>query len=213
MLENNIKKILTDRIKPSKTTLIVIDVQNDFCHEQGVFSKMNRDLSHIQRNVIPNILFIIKKWRQLNLPIIFVRTIHSDWTNSPVWLTRGEDMAKKTPICPPNSWGAEFYKVEPGDGDCIVTKHRYSAFTGTDLDLILRSKGFETIILTGVVTNVCVETTARDGFNLNYNVIFVDDCCGAYLPEEHTATLNNISKHFGIVTDSKLLVQILEQSK
>jgi ureidoacrylate peracid hydrolase len=90
-----------------------------------------------------------------------------------------------------------------------VTKHRYSAFVGTDLNLILRSKGIETLLFTGTVTNVCVETTARDGFNLDYNVILVEDCCGAYFPEEHVSTLTNISKYFGIVADSKTIMEIM----
>jgi ureidoacrylate peracid hydrolase len=188
MLEENLKKLLANRLKPIKAALIIIDVQNDFCHNQGAFSKRKVDLSHVQK-VIPNVIFFTEKCRQLRLPIIFIRTVHSDWTNSPTWLGRVEGMAEKIPICLPNSWGAEFYEVEPKTTDCIVTKHRYSAFTGTDLNLILRSKGIETLLLSGVVTNVCVETTARDGFNLDYHVILVEDCCGAYVPEEHASTL------------------------
>jgi ureidoacrylate peracid hydrolase len=108
----------------------------------------------------------------------------------------------RIPICEPDTPGSEFYGVEPCAGDHIVTKHRYSGFVGTDLDMVLRSKGIETLLFTGVATNVCVETTARDAFNLNYHVVFVEDCCGAFSPEEHASTLTNISK-YGIVTDSK----------
>ena len=120
-------------------------------------------------------------------------------------------MAESNPVCLPNSWGAQFYQVEPTTADCIVTKHRYSAFTGTDLNLILRSKGIETILVSGVVTNICVETTARDAFNLDYDVILVEDCCGAYFSDEHTSTLNNIRKYFGLVADSRTLVRIMEK--
>jgi ureidoacrylate peracid hydrolase len=77
------------------------------------------------------------------------------------------------------------------------------------LDLILKSKGFETLLISGVVTNVCVETTARDGFNLDYHIILIEDYCGDYFIEEHASTLNNIGKYFGIVTDSKNLVRIM----
>ncbi len=212
MDEENLKKLLTNRLKPLKAALIVVDVQNDFIHDQGAFSKKKVNLSHVQK-VIPNLIYFIEKCRQFNLPIIFVRTIHSNWTNSPSWLGRVGGMVEKIPVCLPNSWGAQFYEVEPKDSDCIVTKHRYSAFTGTDLDLILRSKGIETLLLSGVVTNVCVETTARDGFNLDYNVILVEDCCGAYVPEEHASTLNNISKYFGAVTDSKTIVEFMKESE
>lgn len=212
MIEPNLLKLLTERLSPPKTALIVIDVQNDFCHHQGGFSKRKADLSHVQK-VTPNLNSFIEKCRQFHLPVIFVRTVHSDWTNSPSWLGRMGGIAEKIPVCLPNTWGAEFYEVEPKTTDCIVTKHRYSAFVGTDLNLILRSKGIQTILLTGVVTNICVETTARDGFNLDYHVILLEDCCGAYVPEEHVATLNNISKYFGMVTDSKTIMEIIAQVK
>jgi ureidoacrylate peracid hydrolase len=58
-----------------------------------------------------------------------------------------------------------------------------------------------------------VETTARDGFCLDYNVILVEDCCGAYISEEHKSTLTNISKYFGMVTDSKTVMEVMEQVK
>ena len=93
----------------------------------------------------------------------------------------------------------------------ICTKHRYSAFVGTDLELILKSQGVEYILVTGVATNVCVESTARDGYHRDYNVILIEDCCGAYDQQEHAATLNNISKFFGTVTTSKTLIASLEQ--
>jgi len=212
MPEDNVKKLLTKRLKDKRAALIVIDVQNDFCHSQGGFSKRKADLSHVQK-VVPQINSFIENCRQFNLPIIFIRTIHSDWTNSPSWLGRMEGIAEKIPVFLPNTWGSEFFEVKPSHNDYIMIKHRYSAFIGTDLNLILRSKGIETILLSGVATNICVETTARDGFCLDYNVILVEDCCGAYILEEHASTLNNISKYFGIVTDSKTVMEIMQQVK
>ena len=200
----------THQLQISKTALIVVDVQNDFCHSEGVFSKYKKvDLAHAEQAVAKLSVFI-EKCRELNLPIVFIKTTHSPWTNSPAWLTRMEGAGDKMGVCPPDSWGSDFYKVAPKEGDCIVIKHRYSAFVSTDLDLILRSRRIENIIVTGVVTNVCVETTARDGFNRDYNVILLEDCCGAFDDAEHAATLNNISKFFGTVTTSESLIKILQ---
>ena len=213
MVEENLRKLLTERLKTTKTALLVVDVQNDFCHSQGAFAKKNVDLSQVQKKVVPSLISLIKKCRASKLPIIFVRTFHSDWTDSLSWVGRSGGMVKTIPICPQNSWGAEFYGVEPDSSDYIVTKHRYSGFVGTDLDLILRSKGIETLLLTGTVTNVCVETTARDAFNRDYNVVLVEDCCGAYFPEEHASTLTNINKYFGIVADSKTVIEMMAQRK
>ncbi len=122
-------------------------------------------------------------------------------------------MTKQIPICLAESWGAEFYRVSPLRNEFVVTKHRFSGFFGTDLDLVLRSRGIETLLLCGVATNVCVETTVRDAFNLDYNVILVEDCCGPFALDEHAATLTNISKYFGIVSDSKTLTEVLKRLK
>lgn len=85
-------------------------------------------------------------------------------------------------------------------------KERSSAFIKTDLDLILRSRGIETLLMTGATTNVCVETTARDVFNRNYDILLVEDCCGAHDEAEHAATLNNIHKYFGKLTTASLFI-------
>jgi ureidoacrylate peracid hydrolase len=199
------------QLSNANTALIVVDVQNDFCHNQGVFSKYKTvTLDHVER-AISNLSALIDECRAFNLPIIFIKTIHSDWTNSPSWLKRMNGAGEKMRICPPDSWGSNFYNVAPKEGDCIVTKHRYSAFIGTDLDLILRSQGIAYILVTGVATNVCVESTARDGYHRDYNVILIEDCCGAYDKAEHAATLNNIRKFFGIVTTSETLIASLEK--
>ncbi|MEE9495947.1 MAG: cysteine hydrolase [Desulfobacterales bacterium] len=200
------------QLSSSNAALLVVDVQNDFCHNQGVFSKYKTvTLDHVEL-AISNLSALIEKCREFNLPIIFIRTTHSAWTNSPSWLKRMEGAAEKMRICPPDSWGSNFYNVATKEGDCIVTKHRYSAFIGTDLDLILRSKGIENILVSGVATNVCVESTARDGYHRDYNVILIEDCCGAYDNAEHAATLNNISKFFGVVTSSETLIATLEKA-
>jgi ureidoacrylate peracid hydrolase len=199
------------QLRNANTALIVVDVQNDFCHNQGVFSKYkSATLDHVEQ-AISNLSALIEKCRESNLPIIFIRTTHSDWTNSPSWLKRMDGAGAKMRICAPDSWGSNFFNVVPKEGDCIVTKHRYSAFIGTDLDLILRSKGIENILVTGVATNVCVESTARDGYHRDYNVILIEDCCGAYDNAEHAATLNNIKKFFGVVTSSETLIATLEK--
>jgi ureidoacrylate peracid hydrolase len=210
MAEDHFEKLIIDRLNPRRTALVIVDVQNDFCHPQGAFAKKNVNLSHVENSVV-NLISILEKWRQFNLPIVFVRTIHSSWTDSPSWLGRFGGTGKEFLVCRQNSWGAEFYRVESRTSDCIVTKHRFSGFSGTDLDLILKSKGIETLLISGVVTNVCVETTAREGFNLDYHIILIEDCCGAYFIEEHASTLNNIGKYFGIVTDSKTFMKMIEK--
>ncbi|MCX6021811.1 MAG: cysteine hydrolase, partial [Chloroflexi bacterium] len=111
-------------------------------------------------------------------------------------------VSKHIYYCLEGSWGFDWYGVGPLPGEAIVTKHRYSAFIGTDLDLILRAQKIETIICTGVVTNACVESTARDGFMMDYHVVFVDDSSATSSPETHEGTLQNIRGGFGVVVNA-----------
>ena len=212
MVDEELKKKLAEQLRLGKTALIVVDVQNDFCHDQGIFGKRDFNLSHVEK-AVNNLLPFTNQCRKYNLPIIFVRTVHSHWTDSESWIGRLQGAAREMPICRPDSWGTEFYKVKPLETDFIVTKHRFSGFVGTDLDLVLRSKGIEALLMTGVATNVCVETTARDGFNRDYRIILVEDCCAAYSPEEHASTITNISKYFGIVTNSEIFMELIERLK
>ena len=209
MLDKITKKRISDQLKTAKTALVVVDVQNDFCHANGVFGKRGFDLSHVERSV-DRLLPFIAQCRQLGLPIVFVRTIHSNWTDSDSWLGRMAGGGKVMQICRPDTWGADFYKVAPQANDFVTTKHRFSGFVGTDLNLVLRARGLETLLMTGVASNVCVETTARDGYNLDFRIIYVEDCCGAFSADEHASAITNMSKYFGIVAGSKLLAEIME---
>jgi len=101
---------------------------------------------------------------------------------------------------------AEFYDgIAPLADERIVIKHRYSAFINTDLNTVLKAKGVESVLVTGVATNVCVETTARYGFMFDYYVTLVEDCCAAYEPRLHDNTLENIRRHFGLAASSEEL--------
>ena len=110
--------------------------------------------------------------------------------------------------CAPDSWGADFYQVTPTADEPVITKYRYSGFSDTNLDLVLRSKGVSSLIMTGVASNNCVECTARDGFMRDYYIVFVDDCTAATNQAIHAATLANMDSLFGVVVQSQ---QILEE--
>lgn len=208
MADERMRKRIADQLRVDRTALIVVDVQNDFCHSDGVFGKRGFNLSHVEQSVT-NLLPFIEQCRRFGLRVLFVRTIHSAWSDSDAWISRLGGSGREMLICRPDTWGVEFYKVAPQPADFIVTKHRFSGFVGTDLNLVLKARGIETLLMTGVATNVCVETTARDGFNLDFRIILVEDCCGAFSAEEHAATIVNMNTYFGTVADSKLLVEIM----
>ena len=184
-------------LDPGTTALITIDVQNDFCHPEGTFAKMGLDVS-LMEAVIPNIRELQAAVRHKGLLSIFVQTQHTQFTNSATWLARMQGKGKND-ICIAGSWGAELCGLDVQQADIIVKKHRYSSFLGTDLDLILRSRGIAALVLCGVVSNVCVETAARDGFQLGYDVIVVNECVAAPTMKEHESAIWNIEHYFGKV--------------
>jgi ureidoacrylate peracid hydrolase len=194
---------LAERIDPKSTAVIVVDVQNDFCHSDSPLTKVGMDVTAAQE-MVPNLLQLIDSARGAGATIVWVKMVSNDNTMSAVMTehrTRTRPNAQM--ICIEGTWGTEFYRVEPEAGEPIVVKHRYSAFVDTDLQLILRSRGIKSVILTGVATNVCVESTARDAYMRDYYVTFVDDCSAAYDQAKHDATLINMADHFGVVVNSE----------
>ncbi|WP_403022039.1 cysteine hydrolase family protein [Salinibacterium sp. GXW1014] len=198
-----------ERFAPATTALIVVDVQNDFCHPEGVSARKGHDVSAAVE-MVPRLQALLDEARAVGMPIVFIQTTHDLSVDSEVWNTRMGDMdtPEYDPNCRTGTWGAEFYVVAPEEGELVVNKHRYSAFAGTDLDMVLRTAGVKTILLTGVATNVCVESTLRDGLFLDYNVALVPDCCAAYSPELHQGTINNVRGMFGAVLDSGDLIEM-----
>src|SRR5262245_48839085 len=119
------------------SVLLVVDVQNDFCHPEGLFAKAGLDLTGVQA-CVEKILTVIQAARASGIPVIFVKTCHDAWNNSAGFVERHMRKAARAEICATGSWGAEYYRVEPTKDDCEVVKHRYSAFVGTNLEVILR---------------------------------------------------------------------------
>jgi ureidoacrylate peracid hydrolase len=197
----------TFRNAPETTALLVVDVQNDFCDPGGVAGVKGSDTSHAVE-MVPRLERLLESARAAGVLVVFVRTTHDETTDSPVWLSRRtvEATPVRTPsstsTCRTGTWGAEFYRVAPAAGEPVVTKHRYSAFTGTNLDVVLRTAGITSLLLTGVATEACVESTLREGFFHEYHVSLVEDCCASYHAEGHAATVAAVGRYFGAVTTS-----------
>ena len=197
---------LAEKVAPAHTALVVVDVQNDFCSPEGMMSAEGLDVSAAVTTA-ERLEDFIAAARQAGVLVVFVRSVLSSDDNrylSDVILEQATRRRAGSytlrPVCVEGSFGGDYYgNVRPAPGDPVVTKHRYSAFLRTDLETILRAAGIRTVMLAGVATNVCVETTARDAFMRDFYVVLCSDGTAAYSDAEHETTLATVDHFFGQV--------------
>jgi len=198
------------RVDLSRSALLVIDVQNDFCHPDGGLGKRGISTDAAQA-MAKHTAVLIDMARAAMLTVIYAKTIHAAWTDSASWIRRHQDRGLE--LCRAGSWGAEFYGLSPLPDEPVIVKHRYDAFHGTDLELILRARGIEGLLLAGVATNICVETTAREAFVRDYSLTLVEDCLAGSSDAEHHASLQTLKKYFDAFVMSAQQIGAILRSK
>jgi len=208
-------RTLDEKVSPGRAAVVTVDVQNDFCHEAGFLGRLGASMELIQA-MVPRLARLLDAARERGVPIVHIISHHDEEYASPVVteqkLRHGLPMEldgrprRDAPYCLKGTWGAELYGIEARPGEEIVVKHRYSGFKGTNLDLLLRSAGIQTVILTGVATNVCVESTGRDVYMHDYYLVFVSDGSATTSAAAHEATLANIDQFFGQVATADEIV-------
>ena len=191
-------------ISPDWAALLVVDVQNDFCHQDGLFGKLGADLKSVQA-AARRIAALLPVAREAGVSVIFVTMEHDARTNSEAWTHRYA--APRADACMAGTWGAALYEVAPAPGEPVVVKHRYSPFVGSNIDYLLRARQRKSLLVTGVATNICVESVLRDGFMRDYHVVLVEDCAGAYSERAHQSTVDNTRAFLGRVVPSETLLR------
>jgi len=202
------QEILTkfeDRVDPAHTAVLVVDIQNDFCDPDGYIGrKFGCDGAANEALAARNVA-LTNEARDAGAQIVWIKAIYDPVYLSAPMLMKGGSAGNEV-RCVDGSWGAELYNVEPKEGDLVIRKHRYSAFSGTALDNLLRRNGIKTTVITGVSTNICVESTLREAFNLGYYVVIPRDCVASNNEALHEATLQNVEFLIGDVTSCADLV-------
>jgi nicotinamidase-related amidase len=206
---------LEDRLAARHTALLIIDMQKDFCLSGYGAQRAGRDIGAAQ-TAIPAIAVMLAAARKSGVRVAHVgfSTLSGHRSDSGPWLAqRRRSTFSADDLCITGSEGAEFVdELAPAPGEWVVPKHRYSAFSGTDLDMLLRSRGIRTIIVTGVSTNACVESTLRAGFELDYYICVPPDCVGSWDRALHEATLANVNHRFGVTVPSADIQAIWEKT-
>jgi ureidoacrylate peracid hydrolase len=192
-------------IAPGRTAVLIIDMQVDFASPQGLLGRWGVDMSGLEP-ALAAAERLAASARAAGVPVVFVGLFTTAETDSPAWnerlRRRGGDPEVDAALCRLGEVGSDFYGPQPAPGEPVVAKTRYSGFVGTDLDVRLKSLGVDTLVVAGLTTECCVDSTVRDAFDLDYHVFVAADACAAYEADIHAASLKVMELNSAILTDT-----------
>lgn len=195
-------------LRPARTALLVIDMQRDFCEPHGYLHARGDDIA-ATRAVIPRIARARQAAERAGLLMVYTREGHApDLSDLPEvkrlkTARAGAEIGSRGPL------GRLLVRGEPGwdfvpelrprPQDVVIDKPGTGAFTATDLDRVLRARGIEHLVLTGVTTGVCVTSTAREAADRGYGVLVLGDCCAEPDPQRHRMALELLQIESGYI--------------
>lgn len=217
-------------IEPSRTAVVVVDMQNDFGSKGGAFDRAGFDISEIRNAVAPTSRVLVAA-RESGMKVVYLKiefrpdlsdvgVADSKFSSLLHFLRVGEPVTgpdgQASQIFIQGTWNTDIVtELAPQPSDIIVAKRRFSGFYGTDLDLILSGLGIKYLIFTGCTTSVCVESTLRDATFRDYSCLLLADCTAEsngqeILRSNHEASLFIIELLFGWVSESAKFIKALE---
>lgn len=189
-----------------RSALLVIDMQNDFCAPGGyIDTVMGKDVSAAS-GICENLQKLVQTARNNKVPVLWIGADYSHDRIPASMLRKLRQRGITQTCCEPGTWGAQWFGVSPAEGEPVLIKHNYSGFSGTGLERPLRELGIETLVVTGVQTQVCVESTVREGHSLGFTCVVPRDAVASHTPPLHDASLMNVQFLFGEVCTTHDLV-------
>ena len=205
---------LAELVNRKHTAVIVVDMQNDFCKAGWTFDRLGIDIS-MYPSMLPHLSRLLRGARDIGVKVIYVQmtVLPNRMSESPAQIR----FNMRLHLASHGATQPLLYTIEgtpgqeiiaelaPEPGDLVIRKYRSSAFWGTNLDLLLRSNGIETVIVTGCTTEGCVESTARDAMFNDYYVVLPEDCVASDDPHQHEASLFLMRHRFDVVSSNDIL--------
>jgi ureidoacrylate peracid hydrolase len=197
---------------PSETALLVIDAQNAFCHPGGTLGRSGVDIAPLAA-ILPNVARLVRLCEGQGIATIYTRhTNHLVDEGRSRHRIAPHTAKRATVAAQPGSWDAAFVDeldtlVTPSTH--VIEKHRWSAFYGTRLDPLLSILGTRLLIVCGATTNACIDTTVRDAYMRDFDVVIARDCVAGVRQDWHEAALAVLAHYAGEIVDlSELAAQL-----
>ena len=214
VVERRGKEHVYDNLDPRKSALVVVDMQNAF-----MLPGVAHSLCPMAEKIVPNINRLAQTVRETGGTVIWIKTTFTtdaleSWSTY-FEMTSPERVAKRIEALTADSRGHELWaSLDVRPDDPIVEKNRFSAFIqgSSNLEAVLRERGLDTIMVTGTVTNVCCESTARDAMMLNFKTIMVTDGNAAAADADHNASLIAFYLTFGDIMSTDMLIGCLRRN-
>ena len=204
---------LSELVAPAHTALLLIDMQCDFVEPDGFFGSLGIDLT-MYDETRPRLAALLKAARRHGVLVVHVQNtaLPNRMSDSPAQIRfnlRMHESARRDgpPLryTVPGTPGHEFVgELAPLPDELVVRKYRSSAFWGTNMELLLRSNGIQTVVVGGCTTEGCVESTARDAMFCDHYVVIADDCVGSDDKEQHDASMLLMSHRFDMASGSEI---------
>jgi len=201
---------LSEITEPAHTALLVVDMQNDYISQGGASDRARRTDSDVFGDVILRAKSTIEAAREAGALVVYIQNTwlpdHKSVSGSWLRFMEKSGFPEGGTVTLEGTWGHQIVEeLAPGAKDIVVRKWRASAFVGTNLDLVLRSNHIESVVICGVVTHGCVESTARDAAFLDYYVVVLRDCVQSTKRDLHEASLRIMASRFDVVDADNVL--------
>lgn len=191
---------LPEIIDPKHTALLVVDVQNDFYHSDGVYARHGKRMQETY-DTLPGIIDLVKLAQEKKIMVVFLQqvTLPNGRSDSPAWMRLKCRDGKNPEYALKGSWGAQLAQgLNPSANDAVIEKFRSDAFVKTQLDAVLDTQGIRSLVVVGTSTEGCVESSIRGASYHDYYVVAVEDLICSTHPKLHAGSMDFMKARYPV---------------